>query len=119
MKITHYLVVAGSVLALSLASVGAYAQASDAAPAAAAPAAAPAASSKAENRALGRAVKRALSKNKQIDGSNIYVRARSGAIRLTGFVPENNQIQIAGDVAQSVSGVTSVDNKLTVRRPGH
>lgn len=115
MKITHVLVLAGSALALSLASVSVYAQASDAAPAAAAPAA----SSKAENRALGHAVKRALSKNKQIDGSNIYVRARSGAIRLTGFVPENNQIQIAGDVAQGVSGVTSVDNKLTVRQPGH
>jgi hyperosmotically inducible protein len=120
MKITGILMVAGTALALSIASAGAYAQASDAmaAPAAAAPAA-PATSTKAANRALARSVKRALTKNKQIDGSNIYVRARGGAIRLTGFVPENAQIQIAGDAAQGVNGVTSVENKLTVRQPGH
>ncbi len=121
MKFSPLLIVASSALVLGLASSGAYAQASDAnaaAPAAAAPAA-PAASSKAANRSLGRAVKRALTKNKQIDASNIYVRARDGAVRLTGFVPENAQIQIASDVTQTVSGVSSVDNKLTVRRPGH
>lgn len=118
MKISPLLVVASSALLLALASSGAYAQASDA-NAAAPAAAAPAASSKAANRALGRAVKRALTKNKQIDASNIYVRARDGAVRLTGFVPENAQIQIASDVTQTVSGVSSVDNKLTVRRPGH
>ncbi|CAM2157705.1 hyperosmotically inducible periplasmic protein [Pararobbsia alpina] len=115
MKFTQLLVIASSAVALSIGSASVYAQASDAAPAAAAPAT----SSKAANRALGRAVKRALTKNKQIDASNIYVRARDGAIRLTGFVPENAQIQIAGDVTQGVNGVSSVDNKLTVRRPGH
>jgi hyperosmotically inducible protein len=75
--------------------------------------------SKADNRALGKTVKRALTKNKEIDASNIYVRARDGVVRLTGFVPENAQIQIATDVTQGVSGVTSVDNKLSVRQPGH
>ncbi|RKP53451.1 BON domain-containing protein [Pararobbsia silviterrae] len=112
MKVTRFFVVAGTALVLSAASVGAYAQASDANAAAA-----PAASSKAANRALSKSVRRALTKNKQIDSTNIYIRARDGVIRLTGFVPENAQIQAATDTVQGVSGVTSVDNKLTVKQP--
>ncbi|CAB3793447.1 BON domain-containing protein [Pararobbsia alpina] len=113
------LVSAASGVLVMLASLSAFAQASGA-DAMASPAAAPSAhATKAENRQLGKEVKRALTKNKEIDATNIYVRARDGAIRLTGYVPENAQIQIATDVTQGVSGVSSVDNKLTVRQPGH
>ena len=115
MKITRFVLVAGTALTLGAASLGAYAQASDTA---AAPAAAPATSNKSADRALAKAVKRALTKSKEIDASNIYVRARSGAIRLSGFVPQNDQIQMATDTTKGVSGVTSVDNKVTVRQPG-
>jgi hyperosmotically inducible protein len=46
--------------------------------------------------------------------SSISVRARGGAVTLTGSVPEQGQIDAAGDVAKGVAGVTSVSNKLTV-----
>ena len=114
MKMTSLVRAASGVLVM-VASLSVYAQASGT-DAAAAPAAH---ATKAENSKLSKAVKRTLTKNKEIDASNIYVRARDGAIRLTGFVPENAQIQIATDAAQSVAGVTSVDNKLSVRQPGH
>lgn len=117
MKMTKLIAAASGVLVM-LASLNAFAQASGT-DMTAAPAAASAHASKEANRALGKAVKRALTKNKEIDASNIYVRARDGGVRLTGFVPENAQIQAATDVTQGVSGVTSVDNKLSVRQPGH
>jgi hyperosmotically inducible periplasmic protein len=117
MNMTRLVKGASGVLVM-LASLSAFAQASDSG--AMAPAAATSApSSKAANRQLAKVVKRALTKNKDIDASNIYVRARDGVVRLTGFVPENGQIQTATDVATAVSGVTSVDNKLSVRQPGH
>jgi hyperosmotically inducible protein len=118
MKMTRLVRAASGVLVM-LASLSAFAQASGTDATAAPAAAASAHASKAANRQLGKTVKRALTKNKEIDASNIYVRARDGAVRLTGFVPENAQIQIATDVTQGVSGVTSVDNKLSVRQPGH
>ncbi len=101
-----------------LVSLGAFAQASDSgAMAPAATASAP--SSKEANRQLARDVRRALVKSKTVETSNIYVRARGGVIRLTGFVPESPMIQAATDAAKTVSGVTSVDNQLSVRQPGH
>jgi hyperosmotically inducible periplasmic protein len=118
MKMTK-LVRAASGALVMLASLSAFAQASGTDAMAAPDAATATHSSKTANRQLGRSVKRALTKNKEIDASNIYVRARDGVVRLTGFVPENAQIQIATDAAQSVSGVSSVENKLSVRQPGH
>ncbi len=114
MKMTRLVKAASGVLVM-VASLSVYAQASGT-DAAAAPATH---ATKAENSKLAKTVKRALTKNKEIDASNIYVRARDGVVRLTGFVPENAQIQIATDAAQGVAGVTSVDNKLSVRQPGH
>lgn len=66
------------------------------------------------NRKLGYAVRRALAKAQGLDVSNITVRARGGAVTLTGSVPEQAQIEKAGEVAQGVAGVTSVANKLSV-----
>jgi osmotically-inducible protein OsmY len=48
--------------------------------------------------------------------SNINVRARGGAVTLTGTAPDNNQIQQAGEVAKGVAGVTSVSNKINVQQ---
>jgi osmotically-inducible protein OsmY len=44
----------------------------------------------------------------------VFVRARGGAVTLTGSVPEGRQIQQAADVAQGVAGVKSVSNKITL-----
>ncbi|WP_118181057.1 BON domain-containing protein [Paraburkholderia phosphatilytica] len=91
----------------------AYAQSSDTMAASA-----PAPSAKAvkkQNRTLGLQVRKALAKAQGIDVSNIAVRARGGAVSLTGTVPDASQIDKAGEVAKGVAGVTSVSNKLNVQ----
>jgi len=107
-------------IALCVASASsAYAQASDA-EAPAATAAAPATNAKstrAADRKLGRDVRRALARAQGFNVSNVFVRARSGAVTLTGSVPEGGMIQQAGDVAQGVPGVTSVTNRLVLMVP--
>lgn len=71
------------------------------------------------DRALGRAVRRALSKTNGFDVSNVFVRARGGAVTLSGSVRSGDQIHQAEDVAKSVQGVTSVNNKLTLFHGGN
>lgn len=48
----------------------------------------------------------------------VYVRARSGAITLTGTVPESGQIAQAEEVAKGAQGVKSVTNKITLGGQG-
>jgi hyperosmotically inducible periplasmic protein len=55
-----------------------------------------------------------LSKTKGLRAMGITVRARNGAVTLEGWVPEQAQIELAAKAAQGVSGVTSVDNALTL-----
>ncbi|CAB3721856.1 hypothetical protein LMG22037_04835 [Paraburkholderia phenoliruptrix] len=69
------------------------------------------------DRKLGLDVRKALSKTQGFDVSNVYVRARGGAVTLTGTVPDAAQIPLAEDAAKSVAGVKSVSNKLTVATP--
>ncbi|MGA3248852.1 MAG: BON domain-containing protein [Paraburkholderia sp.] len=71
------------------------------------------------DRALARAVRRALSKAPNFDVSNVYVRARSGAVTLSGTVYSGDQITQAEQVTHTVSGVTSVSNKLTLFHGGN
>jgi hyperosmotically inducible periplasmic protein len=104
MKAVNYLKALGGVACMVLAC-GAFAQASatSAAPAAPATASAPAAKAvKKANRTLGYTVRKALAK------------AQGGAVTLTGTVPDQGQIDLAGDAAKGVKGVTSVSNKLSV-----
>jgi hyperosmotically inducible protein len=49
----------------------------------------------------------------------VYVRARSGAVTLSGSVDTGDQITQAETVAKSVSGVNSVSNKLTLFHGGN
>ncbi|WP_345813015.1 BON domain-containing protein [Paraburkholderia sp. PREW-6R] len=115
MKSVGFLKTLGSVVAMVVAC-NVYAQASDAA-ASGAMTAAPAASAKTTKKAnsqLGRKVRSALAKTQGIDVSSIAVRARGGAVTLTGTVPNQGQIDAAGEAAKGVAGVTSVSNKLTV-----
>jgi hyperosmotically inducible periplasmic protein len=110
----NVLVVSGCVAGASCV----YAQSSDAAATSgdtAAAAAAPSAKQvRAADRKLARDVRRALAKAQGFDVSNVFVRARSGAITLTGSVPEGDQIQQAADVAKGVAGVKSVTNRVSL-----
>jgi osmotically-inducible protein OsmY len=101
-KTVNLLKALGIALCVATAS-SAYAQASDAMASGnmAAPAAG-ATSNKQADRALGRTVRRALAKTPGFNVSNVFVRARSGAVTLTGSVPEGGQIQQAADVAKGV-----------------
>ncbi|WP_085487405.1 BON domain-containing protein [Paraburkholderia susongensis] len=115
MKTVNLLKALGIALCVATAS-SAYAQASDAM-APANNAAAPATNAKATRQAdrkLGREVRRALARTPGFNVSNVFVRARGGAVTLTGSVPQGGQIQQAADVAKGVPGVTSVANRITL-----
>ena len=114
MKVVDMLKALSVVVCVAVAS-SAYAQTSDAM--ATTDAAPSAKTTKKVNRKLGLDVRRALSKAQGIDVSNIFVRARGGAVVLTGTVPDGAQIPKAEEVAKGVSGVTSVSNKLTLAQP--
>ena len=117
MKSVDFLKALGGVVAVVVAC-NTYAQSSDAMGSSGAAMAAPSAKAvKKADRSLGRKVRSALAKAQGISVSNISVRARSGAVTLTGSVPDQGQVDKAGDVAKGVDGVTSVSNKLTVVLP--
>jgi hyperosmotically inducible periplasmic protein len=128
MKIHHFALAAG--IALTLLTVNAQAQQAEAAASAAvaAPTTSPATDKaarkvalKAQRKAdhmLEKTVRKALAKNKSIDVTRVNVRARSGAVTLLGSVPEQDQSDAAAQIAQGVSGVTSVKNGLTVKSAG-
>jgi osmotically-inducible protein OsmY len=106
----------GVVVSIAVAS-SAYAQASDAMQSSGEMAASAPTNTKATRRAdrkLGADVRRAMARTQGLNVSNVFVRARSGAVTLTGSVPDASQIDRAGEVAKTVSGVTSVSNKITV-----
>ncbi|RAR61328.1 BON domain-containing protein [Paraburkholderia unamae] len=85
-----------------------------------APGATPSASSTTKSdRALARAVRRALSKAPGFNVSGVFVRARDGAVTLSGTVRNGDQIRQAEDVTRSVPGVNSVSNKLTLFHGGN
>ncbi|MFD1560530.1 BON domain-containing protein [Paraburkholderia silviterrae] len=76
-------------------------------------------SAKKADRALSHAVRRALAKAPGLDVSGIFVRARDGAVTLSGSVRNSDQLRQAEDVARSVQGVNSVSNKLTYFHGGN
>ncbi|AMV44315.1 BON domain-containing protein [Paraburkholderia caribensis] len=73
---------------------------------------------RAADRTLSKKVVWALSKTKGLNAINVTVLARRGAVSLTGFVPDSEQVQLAGDSAGRVAGVTSVVNNLVPGQPG-
>ncbi|BAN26691.1 BON domain-containing protein [Caballeronia insecticola] len=74
---------------------------------------------KSADRALQKAVRRALGKAPGFDSSGVFVRARSGAVTLSGSVRSGDQIQVAENVTRSVKGVNSVTNKLSLFHGGN
>ncbi|MBB3262148.1 osmotically-inducible protein OsmY [Paraburkholderia bannensis] len=73
----------------------------------------------AADRALAKKVRSALTKTKGLQTINITVLARHGVISLTGNVPDNEQVQLAGDTATKIAGVTSVTNNLVTGEAGN
>ena len=58
-----------------------------------------------------------MARTRGLDPTHIYVKVLGGAVTLTGSAVSQDQIDQAGKAAQSVEGVTSVTNRLTVRAP--
>jgi osmotically-inducible protein OsmY len=115
MKAVDMLKALGVVVCVAVAS-SAYAQSSDATTTtdSAATAKAQKSATKKTDRKLGLDVRKALGKAQGFDVSNVFVRARGGAVTLTGTVPDGSQIGQAEEVAKGVAGVTSVSNKITL-----
>ncbi|NYH17051.1 osmotically-inducible protein OsmY [Paraburkholderia bryophila] len=117
-KTVNLLKALGIALCVATAS-SAYAQASDAMASGDMGMAAPSAKSvKKTDRTLGLQVRKALAKAQGFDVSNVFVRARGGAVTLTGSVPNGAQIPQAEEVAKGVAGVKSVNNKITIGTQG-
>jgi hyperosmotically inducible periplasmic protein len=111
MKTRHIVHALGaSLLVLSIGA--AHAQASDATAAPAPTAKASKKQQRAANHKLAQAVRKALYGTKGLVSSNITVLARNGVVTLDGTVPDQSQIDVAGQAAQGVSGVTSVKNNV-------
>ena len=53
-----------------------------------------------------------------IDASEIEVAVQNRDVTLTGTVRDRNEKRRAEDIAESVSGVSHVQNNLRVRQPG-
>jgi hypothetical protein len=113
-NVLPWLVVIGCVTLTS----SVYAQESDATAMASAPATQSKKATPADKK-LGRDVRKALSKAPGFNVSNVFVKARGGAVVLSGSVPDGSQIPQATEVAKGVQGVTSVSNKLTLYSHGN
>ncbi|WP_051481545.1 BON domain-containing protein [Paraburkholderia nodosa] len=115
MGIQKLAVIVGAAAALAALNVQAQ-------PAASLVPAAAASSAKAVRKAdhtLEKAVRKALGKDKAVDVTNVNVRARNGAVTLLGSVPEQGQVDAATRVAQGVTGVSMVNNALTIKAVAH
>ena len=70
------------------------------------------------DRALRRKVYAAIvTHNKEINAGNISVIAKGGTVTLDGTVVDASQIEKVSEIAKGVPGVTSVTNRLTVKKP--
>ncbi|MEM5439516.1 BON domain-containing protein [Paraburkholderia diazotrophica] len=109
-------------LSLVAMSIGAWSQPGQTASApgasalAASGATAPANGRKAD-RALRRKIYAAIGTHKEIEAGNISVIAKGGVVTLNGTVEDASQIDKVAEIAKGVPGVTSVTNKLTVKKP--
>ncbi|EEA03078.1 transport-associated protein [Burkholderia sp. H160] len=70
-----------------------------------------------DNFALRRKVYAAIARHKEINAGNISVVVKRDAVTLDGTVVDASQIGEATEIAKGVSGVTSVNNRLTVKKP--
>ena len=71
------------------------------------------------DRALSKAVRQALARAPGFNVAGVFVRARDGAVFLTGTVHSADQIRQAEQIARTVPGVLVVSNKLTLWHGGN
>jgi hyperosmotically inducible periplasmic protein len=69
------------------------------------------------DRALRRKVYAAIVKDKDINAGDISVVAKDGRVTLSGTAPDTAQIARVEAITRGVAGVTSVTNKLMVKKP--
>ncbi|MFM0557305.1 BON domain-containing protein [Paraburkholderia sediminicola] len=69
------------------------------------------------NCALRRKVYAAIVKHKEIDAGNISVIAKGGTVTLDGTVADPSQIDEVTKIAKGVTGVMSMTNRLSPRKP--
>ena len=121
MQLRHVLAICGTTFAVLTASVS-YAQTTPAADDGTAASEMGAPNKKqmrAADRMLARAVRKSLTKVKGLDSSAITVLARDGKVTLDGTVPDENEVLSAVQAATATQGVTTVDNRLSMREAGH
>jgi len=58
-----------------------------------------------------------LAEHSYIDATAIVVTVKDGVLTLDGSVPDDDQKHYAEEVAQKVSGVTQVQNRLKIKKP--
>ena len=68
-----------------------------------------------EDTAVTARVRTALLAEKNVKSADIAVETFQGTVILRGNVPDRNQVELAGKVAQSVDGAKALDNRLTVK----
>lgn len=119
MKTIKFAALVGGVLVM-LATTSGYAQTSDAMAAPATASAPSAKSIRMANRQLAKKVRQALTKSKaNLPMEYITVLAKGGVVSLAGSVYSEDQSTQATTIAQGVAGVTSVNNKLSIKQPGN
>ena len=64
-------------------------------------------------------VETALSSDKVLYAKHIFVRADNGVVRLSGYVWEPSDFQLAIAIAENVPGVTKVVSDLELNRNGN
>ena len=67
-----------------------------------------------DDTAITTSIKSSLLADSETDGLNIDVEVNEAKVQLNGFVDSQSQVNRAGEIARSTSGVTSVENNLKV-----
>lgn len=72
-----------------------------------------------DDSSIATSIKTALLADKGTDGLNIDVEVDRNRVQLNGFVDTQAQVNRAGEIARTTSGVTSVENNLKVSDGGN
>jgi len=70
------------------------------------------------DKATAERVEAALNAEKALYAKHIFVQADGGVVRLTGYVWDTSDFQLAVAIAEGVPGVTQVVNDLELNRNG-
>ena len=72
--------------------------------------------SKVDDAVITAKVKSAFVRDDSIKALDIAVNTNNGEVQLSGFVANETQVNRAAEVARSIEGVKSVDNRMSVKR---